>query len=622
MILPTGIDWENELRNGLKPIDPYFVWAELTGFTGYTTDPALETAKLPFLVESKSGDFTTPSVELSEVQARLIDDKKVLRWQLGAARLNARPQDERTIKTQQAKVVAAVLDDGCPLFHKSYLRYDATAKKHFSTVRMLWHQGRSFDTTYPIWQKTTGIPQTFEYGVELDPDELDELEIKLQKQVLSEDDAYEVLDYLLHAGQSVSASWRPRYHGAAVLSQVSGNPSPSARLGNLAVDPDHADWPTVFVQFPSTETYDTSGGWLGVRVLDGLRYAVDRAKRGFRDGEDTDPVPVVACVSYGGLAGRHDGSSMLERAMICLLNEKENERVHIVLPAGNAYDRAVHAVAEADLISGTKFNVFVPPDSPQPCFIELWFDKGVETAQIQAILKAPDGGWVTINGVGYEVDVDGRFGAVLAHEVAQSINGTMLLVAIQPTRLAAPQSKNPHKAAPAGVWSIEVKAPGKVDAWIERDDVTGGIPRAQQSRFIGKEIELSPGFTPEAKISNDDTLSSIANAQHPRLYVVGSVHALYDPGSLCDAVTPYTAAGKNDALGAVVWGPGLSARSDVSPSLRGVVCGGVRSGDTYRSSGTSIAAAIAARYLLTQLSASVTPPASTPHKRRVGKIVP
>lgn len=210
-----------------------------------------------------------------------------------------------------------------------------------------------------------------------------------------------------------------------------------------------------------------------------------------------------------------------------------------------------------------------------------------------------------------------RFGALPGGHAAEAY-----LIAIQSTRIHGLNQAAQAAVAPAGVWKISVSAPSCVlNAWIERDDIVGKVPRDQQARFVGASVEPESAPTAEARVDERSTLSSIANAVHERLYVVGSIYAF--PPVVANGVSPYTASGPSIATTNPRVGPDLSARADVAPALHGVVVDGVRSGDTYRSSGTSVAAGIAARYLLHQISmgANLPPRPTLPLPRR-GTTVP
>lgn len=610
----TSIDWDQRLKETRFVVDPYFVWADKTDYLGYFAQTPKEDDTVAFLVETCTPNpvFSTQFIALRDVSTKIFDPS-VARWQFGQARTVFRDERIVTAKKERASVVAAVLDDGCALFNSAFEGGSSAS----TSIRWLWHQGRAPKVGASYWNTigtVVGIRES--YGTEVGPDEIAKVST-----FLTEGERYRELNYLSEPGVVTGDVWKSRYHGASVLSQVSGNTSPDSRFGAPSAEVKDAAWPTIFVQFPSIEPFDTTGAWLGVRVYDGLLYVLDRAKRGFQlaDGDDTR-VPVVACISYGGLAGPHDGTSMLEQAIISLLESHKHLRV--VLPAGNAFGRAIHAVAKSDPKAPANLQVFVPPDCPHPCFVEVWVPDGIDPSKILVDLQTPDSKQtVKLSGIGVEIGARGNCGIVLASQVAQGKSGTMILIAIQETRTSGFDGGWRGTAANAGVWKISICAPACVlHAWIERDDIAGRVPRAQQARFVGDPFDPNSAPGADARIDERSTFSSIANAFHERLYVVGSTYVL--PPVVLNGVSPYSASGPSVANPARR-GPDLSARSDLAPSLVGVMVDGVRSGDRYRSSGTSIAAGIAARYLLKKISAGeYVPPASPSSSPRLGTNVP
>jgi hypothetical protein len=610
----TGIDWSVVLATdppAVGPVDPYFVWADLTNFRGYLRGPVTATTKVPFLVESTQGavPFAREFVQLNAIKAQLIDEQKILRWQFGQAR---EPRSGLEIESaprpkNQTKVLAAVLDDGCPMFNAALQRGAGTS------VQWLWHQGGQLGPATPpgTWVNPATLGHSGLYGAELRPETIASL---ASSTTLSEAKKYAALAYLADANIASPDPWKPRYHGAGVLSQVSGNPSPASRLAGLAVPVNDATWPTIFVQFPPRDVGDTTGAWLGLRVFEGLNYVLNRAEIGFEltEGGNED-VSIVACISYGGLAGPHDGSTMLERAMLALLNASNH--LQIVVPAGNAFDRSIHAVGKPTPQHPAHYSVFVAPDNPNPVFVEFWLPERIDCAAVSATLTPPSGaptGQLTVNGPSATVGTALDCGIVFAQRVAQGTSGTMLLVAIQPTRAIS------GSRAPAGVWTVELTAPTcDVHAWIERDDITGRLPRAQQARFV----QPADGVANFAQIVETETLSSIANAVHPRFHVAGARYAV-PVGT--ESASPYSASGPSIGGGRV--GPDYSAIADASPTLPGVVVGGARSGEFNRASGTSIAAAITARHLLVIAAAPPGPPGSSAlaprPTARIGALIP
>ncbi len=570
------VDWIASLTKE-KPIDPYFVWALSQSFSGYggaLDQNVVDSTEIPFLVERKNHEsavpvFTSERIPLSKVVSVLRDDKLVLRWQLGLARglenrTTPKFETEQIRKKTKAKVIAAVLDNGCPLFHSAYKNQDG-----ISRVKWLWDQGARQAAT-PWTRLVNGTDPL--YGAELTPISVGDLS---SDTTLSEHEKYQKIRYLKVVEK--------RKHGASVMSQIGSSIAPSGWLSTVPPDTANAIppiWPIVFVQFPTEELTDTSGGWLGVRVFDGLNYVIARGRDYFQHPDGTEKrVPIVANISYGGLAGPHDGTSMLERAMDYL--QHNNPHLDIVLPAGNAYGRDIHAFAICSRARTEQFKVFLPPDNPRATYVEIWLPNFSTTtpdtlSDVNISITPPDGQpQINCNGPGLAHNVNGSAAIVFARSVAHGTKGTMILVAMTGTRVSGTARSNS-----AGVWAIDVSGiDGEVHAWIERDDINTSTKRAQQARFVG------------ANVSEIMNLSNIANATHTRRFVVGAIDAV------ANRVSHYSASGPTRALRT---GPDFSTISDLSQSVQGIMCEGVRSGERYRGSGTSIAAAVASRHLLYQ----------------------
>lgn len=563
--------------------DPYFVWALTTGRLPEDDDR-------PYLVQriSNGGEtaFSTEMARLSDGSPGFVDEKNVVRWQLGAPRnasyINLSDYADVEVRPTHTDVIAAVLDDGCPLLNKAFRDADGRSR-----IRWLWHQGKTgarrpggAEAGNRWWyQPYTTLPpgQTPAYGAELSPAEVDQLSSRI---TLGGDaverESYRALRYL--------ETPEKRRHGASVMTQVLNAYPPFGGSGQRMSEP-ASDWPLIFVQFPENELKDTSGGWLGVRVLDGLHYIIDRARRGgFRrksllDNEkDSAPIPVVATLSYGGLAGAHDGESLLEEALNDL--QDRNPHLTLVMAAGNAYGRAVHASAALSESGKVTFELFIPPDNPNTVFVEFWLPQEADLSRVRFEINGPCGASLGQTGSGCTIDARNVCSLIAVRNAPQGRSGAMVLVSFNPTRIGG---KGAHTVA--GVWQVAIEAGtvGVINGWIERDDMNGGLARAQQARFLGEHVR------------EDMTLSSPANAQHTRRFVVGSVIA--SDGS----VSGYSASGPSSATFAARMGPDLSAIGDAARTLPGIVCDGVRSGERYRAAGTSVAAGAAAHSLIIEM---------------------
>ena len=102
--------------------------------------------------------------------------------------------------------------------------------------------------------------------------------------------------------------------------------------------------PIVCVQLPAASSEGTSGASLDTFAVDGVRYILDKADEIARS-RGCGRLPVVINFSYGTIAGRHDGTSDIERAIDELIGARQGTPapVQVVMPAGNSRLKKCHA---------------------------------------------------------------------------------------------------------------------------------------------------------------------------------------------------------------------------------------------------------------------------------------
>ena len=368
--------------------------------------------------------------------------------------------------------------------------------------------------------------------------------------------------------------------------------------GAATLSPAADQRPILFVQLPAAVIADTSGDSLAMHVIDGARYIVARSAQHAANTADPERWQTHLVIALGGIAGPHDGSSLAELALDELAADA---RVQIVVAAGNAGDDALHIHALRSVRAGQsgEFFIRVPANQRRDSFVECWLPASA-TGQFGSfsLHLSPPGGLpattapVRLGQVAALRDAQGAVLAslVFAHQVAQGLNGTLVLLAIAPSAVApsAGPAGNRRTPAPAGVWTLRVDSTAKaacdIHAWIERDDVLVGVRRPQQTRF-----ELAPDLPRQAQyLRSDVTLSSLAHGR--RVVRAGAMVAS------SRSISPYSS--KGPGLGAapqqreIVYAPG-----DSSPTVSGVVTPGFYSGTSASLNGTSAAAPQVARAL-------------------------
>ena len=612
-------------------VDPYLVWADACAFAGFAS-PRFDRVSIAF--EFKDGDgaakvvdqfrrpgdfalaigkhFGVASVPIELLKWLLKPDVQQFfpRFELGMPLAgdpgtyvkgvtgNLRLATSGTATAPDLGAgsgpVAAVIDDGCPFAHASFRTRGDDGKWH-TRIEHLWFQEDrikyGFDAhTLDRWLNASGN------GV------VDEAACNR----LMRDEFHRRLVASLNGDPRLADRWwqrmlAPATHGAHVLDVFAGAPNPLAERYGLGVADDTASKaPILFVQLPRGAIDDTTGLSMNVCVLEALAYIAGRVKSR----------PTVINLSFGSLAGPHNGSSLLESAIDDFLEQHSN--VRLVLPAGNGYDYLTHASVEVapDMRwQALPFRIF--PDDPTDTFVELWYDpkpdpaaigsrrrQAVPNALIEVELVAPDGtcsGAVGCNDAREAIIGKSKLpSAAIVHQsrppTATSSPKHAVLIALAATR-GAGRDRAP---APHGVWTLKVRNHGgmalAVDAWIERDDSAFGSGRSRsQAVFLSRGVTPARGHPHAATepISRRACLNSIAHGRYPKV-VGGSV---IKP----EVLASYSASGPG-RLGD--WpGPEYIAPCEETPGI-GLQAAGTRSGSLVHMNGTSVAAPVVARMLL------------------------
>ena len=388
-----------------------------------------------------------------------------------------------------ANRVFGLIDDGLALAHAHFL--DAA---ECSRVAYFWRQdglGRGVR------------PKALGYGRELGAAQIDNAmnAVRDASGAVDEDAVYTALG-LSRLGKPWPAGRVPYHaldtaisHGTHVMDLAAGPWDVLARLSNPPSDLDAPpNWhrlqdpasqaPIVAVQLDYRTVQDTSGGSMNVHVLDALMYILARCQ---------PSAEVVVNISFGALAGPHDGSSLLEAAMDDLVQRCAG-RLQIVLAAGNSYQSRTHANLTLQAGESHSLRWLVPPDDTTPSFLELWLPEGASAVQLQLtppghpplppFVPGQSGAWLQ--------DKLLRCAMIYPRRSASGANGTCALLALQPTTAFEPAVAT----APSGVWEITLTQQGggavTIDAYVERDDITIGTRTgARQSRFEDESYDTS-----------------------------------------------------------------------------------------------------------------------------------
>lgn len=366
--------------------------------------------------------------------------------------------------------------------------------------------------------------------------------------------------------------------------------------------------PIVSVQLPDVAVDDGSGHSLGYYLLDGLRFIAAMAER-MAEGTDGPPNPVVVTVSYGNMAGPHDGSSDIERAMDDLVRvwsvAYPSVPFVIVMPSGNSYLADCHAALPADGFERDfpqSLTWEILPDDGTPNLLQVWLPDGFDGV-FSLQVSTPTGQTVALSTKGTSFaelrDDKGRL-------VAQAIScppskaRSRHLFQICVTRTAPDDVGGP--VAPHGRWRLTAAASGMqtgthVHAWVQRDDLPRRTVRnARQSRFVdpcgGMRDRRVPNEGAEHRCLVDGAGSLNAMASGSSVVVVAGAFVRTDMAGGVPDIAPYSGAGFK---GEENRGVDLAAPSEESVVLAGIRAGGARSRSSVRLNGTSVAAPFVAR---------------------------
>ena len=250
----------------------------------------------------------------------------------------------------------------------------------------------------------------------------------------------------------------------------------------------------VLVDLPYELTSISSGRWMPVSALDGVRFIIEQARGRYR-GNYSEEVPVVINISSGSGAGAHDGHSMFESALKGLL--VADRHLAITVAAGNS--RLSNSHSDVTVKQGQSVEIVArePPEKGHETYIEFWpeslaDDRLLEQLADSAIsfcVTTPDGRSSTMLNAGTgEVLFTNNAGCPVggmkfAKNAVQSLRRPMALLVVAPTLR--------HEWRPVAPYGNRViichndsGREVRLRAWIERDEVVSGIRKPQLAHFV------------------------------------------------------------------------------------------------------------------------------------------
>jgi len=462
----------------------------------------------------------------------------------------------------------ALIDFGCPFLNQVV---EARTDDGTLTTRVaaVWDQGGAAHAYRPRWPWRE--PSAFGGGRQLGPRALQIITATARgARRLEETAVYRSIDYLIDY-EDPRRRIHANTHGGHLLDVLGGKPDPLTRSAKADFA---AAAPLVFVQLPFAAAMDSTGSSLAPHLLDGVRYAMELCKK---------DKPLVVSISYGGQAGPHDGSSIIETAFDELLQLRD-KNFAVVLAAGNARRSQCHAHRVLRKNRSVLLRVEISENDTTDTHVEVWYLPPVKGARVEFRVRSPQRQWSDwldpgTHGQGvlmHDVVREGDIVATLRHDVpVRGGQRALALLSLAPTLQPADVDA---AAADAGVWEIEAQLIGggataavKLDAWVERDDPARGSPAH------------APFFVDQQDGDDLNTMSSIATGK--KTLRVGA----FNRGTgRCAA---YSAPGVGSRR------PQLLAASEEDSVTPSIAAAATRSGETLRMNGTSVSAPVMARRL-------------------------
>ena len=535
--------------------------------------------------------------------------------------LKQSPMPAKSRQLLRGKVVA-VIDDGCAFAHPHFLRKLPAGRPFETRVARLW----DMNVRGPL--SPVGPPAAFagmgypgQYGCDYANTDLNALIAQhTHSGRIDEDGLY--AEFAASTLNHVNRLERRASHGTHVMDLACGpyfvqdtmcsrENAETANPSWESAQDSASEVQIIFVQLPMQTVQDTSGrNTMTTDVINALTYIV---------GQCADDAQIVVNLSWGALAGPHDGSHVLERHIDSLIAQQRalhpmpapQNRLQVTIPAGNGYQSRTHANFTLKPGKSQTMQWRTQPDDATESYVEIWLEKDVE---VQVNITDPHGNmFPTVvkgdvrNLKDYQSQIDigpgsnplpGSVLGVLYNDAhLNGQNGHCVLIALAPTV----SLDNTRVTAPHGLWTVAIanvsNIKGVVDAYVERDDVALGTRRgARQSYFEDvnydrmavdddMQVDLDCPNPQAAYVRREGVFNNIATSMHA--IKAGGVRetdlqiAEYSPHHY------YSARDKRLATATPVQ---YYATTEESRTLHGIRAAGTRSGATVRLAGTSMAA--------------------------------
>ncbi len=618
----TGIDWST--LASMRRTDPYLCWLDVSHFVGAGQGQQVQVllelvdgckaneaaaallkmglTALPVYTAAPETRYMTAvasaPMDMKALQGHVDHDERVIeRYEVSAGVLNPDYSALEHLATGPGEnKLAGFIDFGCAFAQRRFMH--STLKKGTRLVA-LWNQQAEPYAPPPgrkalNWQP----PAPYGYGLEAKKADLDGYMAQFSASGKLDDRIDEETCYRWAGYEAVR---QHATHGTHVMDVAVGWPNPVRHRHTPppSSPPEPDNTPLAFVQLPQRMHGRQIAGLLRAQVLDALRYLESLLANGGQ---------AVFNLSYGGYCGPHDGSSILEGAMDELIARHKDgsgqRRVQIVIPTGNALDQALHAQFRLPTNGSETLHWNTLTDDPSDSFCEIWLPA---SADIEFTVAPPGhsaAAQPVVKGQAWRLDDANNkavAAAVFAPAVCQGRSGTMLLLAVAPSVMAA---RTP--CAPAGCWTIVLHNRGSgavvVDAWCERDQPLFGTEGGPRQAYFSNHVE--PTATCNAIAHGYETLAVGGYVMH-----IEAPAAKPPSGLVTGPPAAYSGTGPGrglpgrqrhpQQLGQTPRkAPDLMAPSDDGAGHSGIAASAVLHDESVRLSGTSIAAAAVTRYIV------------------------
>lgn len=515
-------------------------------------------------------------------------------------------------------VVMAVIDDGIPFAHANFSAADDSGTR----IDYCWSQAAPSDNEGTIL-----------FGREFTREMINDM---VRTHDGDEDAVYREAGVLSRPGRPPMALSRMHAHGGHVLDTAAGRwDAETDRKVRI-----------IAVELPSSAVLDTSGFGTDMFVLSAMHYIFDRADRIAAEC-GVDSLPLVINFSFGVTGGPHDGNTAIEAAIQELIaaRRKTGAPTALVMPSGNVFLDRTHAVLTERHFGSdrsAKLSWLLQPGDRTSSFMEMWLPAGADPSGLSVSVSDPDGKTVLDREIllPEAANRDARPGYTDTEPLSQNgrdfgqfsvdkyrNNRWRIMIALAPTEFDG--DRTARQPAKAGEWTIKIslnpgsgarlpsftdgegrdgKVAGGIQCFIQRDIQYGsGNTGALQSHFVdplnlpynkwgGPMVTDSVSGGGMAVVRRFGSLNGMATGK--ATLVAGGFDELTGLASLYSSAGAlrYDHDGRPIQVGKQVT---VSAVTDRSPALPGVVGAGTRSGIMFSMNGTSVAAPLVCRQLCT-----------------------